>query len=1475
MLGLVRPGEGRGRLRRADAEGVSRLRRGLQGQRRTCCASWLEGNAPNVHPVGRNGMHKYNNQDHSMFTAMLTVENILGAAPRHLGRQRRGGVPRDRAVHAEGAVGARRGRHRPRRPGDPPQRLQRRPPAQRAQGLTPHHGGIAGDRRAARDGLGRGPAPHPRRWPGATWPTSKPAAPRCTRPRSQRRWAEAGIEVTVRTSYAQGHPPEGTRDGYRVIRKHGRFMVFPTTVLSEVARAAPGPATAWSRSGTARPYLSPLWARCPHITLVHHVHKDMWRLVLEEKLRPLRRVHRAPGRPAVLPQHPDRHAVRVVPPGAHRLPAVQARADQRGAAGHRRPLHPRRAPQPDAADRRRRPAHGRPSASTSSSASWPTLRDRHPDLQLVIVGDGYERLALEDQIAEIDADRWVRLAGHVSEEELLALYRQAWVVASASIAEGWGMTLTEAAACGTPAVATRHQRPHRLRARRQERPARRRLPRARPAARPVLTDEGLRRQLSEGALRLGRRPSPGMPPPSACSRPLAREAIEAAATGSRAPRRRDRHDGVDGPQPPRPLGHGSAGWITVVVPTLLTFVPLLLTAPGVVGADTKTYLYLDPGKLLAEAPYVWDSQIGMGIGHPPEHRLPVADGAVLLALRRARACPTGSPSASGSAPSSSPPASACATCCRTLGWAARPPARRRRRARRHRSPTCSAPTCSNYSARISVILLPWAALPWLIALTARSIRQGGWRYPALFALVDADRRRHQRHRAHPGRRSARCSGSSTRSGSTARSRCARRSPPSAASALLTLVTSLWWIVGPVGRGPLRAARHPLHRDLPHGRHRLVARPRCCAGLGYWFFYGNDKLGPWIEPSVDLHARTWPCSRSATPSRSSPSWPPPSCAGATGRCSSPDRRGRRAHRRRRPPVVDTRRWSASVFKAFTRTDAGLSLRSTPRAVPLVVLGFAVFLGAGGRRPSGAASPAWPCPSTVLAALAARRQPPARCGPARWWRQPAAPRGHPRRTGSRPPTTSTPGTPTPGCSRCPAPTSPATGGATRSTRSRRASWTAATSPASCSSTARPSRPTCSTRSTAASRRARSTPRAIAPIARVMAAGDVVVRSDLQYERYRTPRPRDMWDVLLATPGLGPVLRFGDPVPNIAGPEQPLIDEIELGTDPNRPDPPPVAAFNVPAAGADRAHPHGHRLAADGRRRRGPGRRGRRRADRRPTRASFYSASLRRRPDRLRRDLRRRRRPPRHRHQPPASRAVGHDPRAFGLHRAGRRGRAVRPDRPAPRRLPRTRPQADQTVSEQRGGVGRDRHGLRQPDHLHPRRPAGQRPRRRPDQLVAGRRHRRPGRRAARHRHRPRRSPPTTSSCCSRSTCSATAGSPSARLHFDDRPPVDVDLDRRVADRAGPDRHVPRADVPPPRDRGPRHQRRARGPATTAVSGVGLRRGRHRRRPGRRADPPADRPARPGRRVLDRPPPRRSSSPGCGPTRPSRCASTRSRA
>ena len=44
---------------------------------------WLGTAAGNVYPVGRNGMHRYNNADHSMLTAMLTAENIVAGATVH------------------------------------------------------------------------------------------------------------------------------------------------------------------------------------------------------------------------------------------------------------------------------------------------------------------------------------------------------------------------------------------------------------------------------------------------------------------------------------------------------------------------------------------------------------------------------------------------------------------------------------------------------------------------------------------------------------------------------------------------------------------------------------------------------------------------------------------------------------------------------------------------------------------------------------------------------------------------------------------------------------------------------------------------------------------------------------------------------------------------------------------------------------------------------------------------------------------------------------------------------------------------------------------------------------------------------------------------------------------------------------------------------------------------------------------------
>ncbi len=47
------------------------------------------------------------------------------------------------------------------------------------------------------------------------------------------------------------------------------------------------------------------------------------------------------------------------------------------------------------------------------------------------------------------------------------------------------------------------------------------------------------------------------------------------------------------------------------------------------------------------------------------------------------------------------------------------------------------PYVLQYAGRISVILMPWSGLPWMIAFVILALRRGGWRYPALFALVVA------------------------------------------------------------------------------------------------------------------------------------------------------------------------------------------------------------------------------------------------------------------------------------------------------------------------------------------------------------------------------------------------------------------------------------------------------------------------------------------------------------------------------------------------------------------------------------------------------------------------------------------------------------------------------------------------------------------------------------------------------------------
>jgi glycosyltransferase involved in cell wall biosynthesis len=266
-------------------------------------------------------------------------------------------------------------------------------------------------------------------------------------------WGQAGIEVTMRTSYAAGHPQVAWRDGYRVIRKAGRYLVFPRAAFSEMMGwhgASDGLVEIWN----GMPWFSSVWARRPRVAWLHHVHDTMWDMTLPPRLARLGRTLE----------------FRVAPPLYRRTPIITLSESSKRELVERLHFSPNRVSVvPVGVDARFTPGGERSERPLVLAVgrlvpvkrfhllmeSLAEVKAKHPDLQAVIVGEGYERARLESLRHELGAEDWCSLPGYVSDAELLDLYRRAWLVASASAHEGWGMTLTEAAACATPAVATR------------------------------------------------------------------------------------------------------------------------------------------------------------------------------------------------------------------------------------------------------------------------------------------------------------------------------------------------------------------------------------------------------------------------------------------------------------------------------------------------------------------------------------------------------------------------------------------------------------------------------------------------------------------------------------------------------------------------------------------------------------------------------------------------------------------------------------------------------------------------------------------------------------------------------------------------------------------------------------------------------------------------------------------------------------
>src|SRR5215213_5736713 len=430
------------------------------------------------------------------------------------------------------------------------------------------------------------------------------------------------------------------------------------------------------------------------------------------------------------------------------------------------------------------------------------------------------------------------------------------------------------------------------------------------------------------------------------------------------------------PERPAPALLRLSRAVEVAALAALAYLPFLASSRGRLSADTKQYLYLDPGRLMERATSLWDPQVAAGtvphqnIGYlfpmGPWYwtfdQLGVPDwvaqrlwlGTVLFAA-----------------------GAGVLFLLRTLGWrqdgvgdeGAEDAARRTWLVRLTGGGALAAaavymlsPFVLENAGRFSVLLLPWDGLPWLVGLTQRALRTGSWRHPAVFALVVT-----------------------VVGGVNATAlvlaglgpllwipfavwvhrevRLRSALATVARIGVLTLACSLWWMAGLAVQGGygIEILRYTETVKTVAG---TSLASEVLRGLGYWFFYGGDKVDPWIESSgrymesLWLIAVTFALPALAVIAAVVTRWRYRAYFVVLVLVGTAVAVG--AYPYEGPSPL------GALFKAAARSSsAGLAMRSTARAAPLVILGIAVLVAAG----IGAVSRRLPTRAAVGSALVA--------------------------------------------------------------------------------------------------------------------------------------------------------------------------------------------------------------------------------------------------------------------------------------------------------------------------------------------------------------------------------------------------------------------------------------------------------------------------------------------------------------------------
>jgi glycosyltransferase involved in cell wall biosynthesis len=268
-----------------------------------------------------------------------------------------------------------------------------------------------------------------------------------------RRWVAAGLQVTWFTSRDDSQTASDTVDGIKILRMGGTLSVYPKAALMLLNQRQDYDAIIDCQNGI--PFFSPIFAGqgIPVVQLVHHVHQDQFSTRFSAPVAALGRFLEGTASRWVYRQRP----IAAVSPSTRRELRRRLRFPgpifvvPNGTVNVPKAIGPRD-PEPTITVVTRLVPHKRIDLLLAQVA---VAARSVPHLRVNIVGDGPERARLQQLVVDLGLQAIVKLHGFQPNGVRDELLNGSWLTAITSAAEGWGLSVVEAAAWGVPCLALR------------------------------------------------------------------------------------------------------------------------------------------------------------------------------------------------------------------------------------------------------------------------------------------------------------------------------------------------------------------------------------------------------------------------------------------------------------------------------------------------------------------------------------------------------------------------------------------------------------------------------------------------------------------------------------------------------------------------------------------------------------------------------------------------------------------------------------------------------------------------------------------------------------------------------------------------------------------------------------------------------------------------------------------------------------